>query len=146
MEQELVQRYPEVEKVLEKKGVTFQEYSEQLLKKSSIRSKKKRARQKALKKAFYEEFVSTDKSEQNVRTKEPLNVNGFPVTFLLKIGKEFFKEEDAVKFYYNAEKEQYYKNKNLLEAVITERSAELSEEEYRLFESRLEEQKSKKKK
>ncbi|WP_054636019.1 hypothetical protein [Thalassobacillus sp. C254] len=93
MEQELVQRYPEVEKVLEQKGVTFQEYSEQLLKKSSIRSKKKRARQKALKKAFYEKFASSDKSEQNVRTKENLNVNGFPVTFLLKIGKEFLKKK-----------------------------------------------------
>ncbi|MCE4050556.1 MULTISPECIES: hypothetical protein [Bacillaceae] len=46
--------------------------------------------------------------------------SALPVTALLKIGKAFFKEEECVRYYYNKNKPEQYKNKELLVQCISE--------------------------
>ncbi|KQL32801.1 hypothetical protein AN960_22780 [Bacillus sp. FJAT-25509] len=69
-----------------------------------------------------EEMISTSNSTVNEISKN-VNVNtvvieGLPVTFLLKLGKEFFSDLEAVKYYYNSKHEDFYKNRSLLEESL----------------------------
>lgn len=50
--------------------------------------------------------------------KSEININGLPVTFLLKIGKEFYHQEPVVKYYYSKTHPDFYKNKELLLEVL----------------------------
>ncbi|AYV71633.1 MULTISPECIES: hypothetical protein [Niallia] len=96
-----------------------------------LQSKKKRVRKKLLKqvisqekvlKKLVSEFKNTDQEQPVVSRKEEVSTVSFeklPVTTLLKIGKEFFKEEESVRFYYNKNKEPFYKNKEMLIACIS---------------------------
>ncbi|MED5098775.1 hypothetical protein P9858_01415 [Niallia circulans] len=96
-----------------------------------LQSKKKRVRKKLLKqvisqekvlKKLVSEFKNTDQEQPVVAKKEEISTVSFeklPVTTLLKIGKEFFKEEESVRFYYNKNKEPFYKNKEMLITCIS---------------------------
>ncbi|AYV65559.1 hypothetical protein C2I06_00965 [Niallia circulans] len=96
-----------------------------------LQSKKKRVRKKLLKqvisqekvlKKLVSEFKNTDQEQPVVSRKEEVSTVSFeklPVTTLLKIGKEFFKEEESVRFYYNKNKEPFYKNKEMLITCIS---------------------------
>lgn len=96
-----------------------------------LQSKKKRVRKKLLKqvisqekvlKKLVSEFKNTDQEQTVVSRKEEVSTVSFeklPVTTLLKIGKEFFKEEESVRFYYNKNKEPFYKNKEMLITCIS---------------------------
>ncbi|MDR4316160.1 hypothetical protein CHH55_06475 [Niallia circulans] len=96
-----------------------------------LQSKKKRVRKKLLKqvisqekvlKKLVREFKNTDQEQPVVAKKEEISTVSFeklPVTTLLKIGKEFFKEEESVRFYYNKNKEPFYKNKEMLITCIS---------------------------
>ncbi|MFP3723261.1 hypothetical protein, partial [Niallia circulans] len=82
-----------------------------------LQSKKKRVRKKLLKqvisqekvlKKLVREFKKTDQEQPVVAKKEEISTVSFeklPITTLLRIGKEFFKEEESVRFYYNKNKE-----------------------------------------
>ncbi|EOR22249.1 hypothetical protein A499_19231 [Niallia nealsonii AAU1] len=96
-----------------------------------LQSKKKRVRKKLFKqvisqekvlKKVVKEFKQTDQ-EQTIPTKQQaestFSFDKLPITTLLKIGKEFFKEEESVRFYYNKNKEPFYKNKEMLIACIS---------------------------
>ncbi|WP_312099328.1 hypothetical protein [Niallia sp.] len=96
-----------------------------------LQSKKKRVRKKLFKqvisqekvlKKVVKEFKQTDQ-EQVVpsakRDESTVSFNALPITTLLKIGKEFFKEEESVRFYYNKNKEPFYKNKEMLVSCIS---------------------------
>lgn len=79
------------------------------------------SQEKVLKK-LVSEFKNTDQEQPVVSRKEEVSTVSFeklPVTTLLKIGKEFFKEEESVRFYYNKNKEPFYKNKEMLIACIS---------------------------
>ncbi|CAM5727146.1 hypothetical protein [Niallia circulans] len=96
-----------------------------------LQSKKKRVRKKLLKqvisqekvlKKLVSEFKNTDQEQPVASRKEEVSTVSFeklPVTTLLKIGKEFFKEEESVRFYYNKNKEPFYKNKEMLITCIS---------------------------
>lgn len=96
-----------------------------------LQSKKKRVRKKLLKqvisqekvlKKLVSEFKNTDQEQPVVAKNEEISTVSFeklPVTTLLKIGKEFFKEEESVRFYYNKNKEPFYKNKEMLITCIS---------------------------
>lgn len=96
-----------------------------------LQSKKKRVRKKLLKqvisqekvlKKLVSEFKNTDQEQPVVSRKEEVSTVSFeklPVTTLLRIGKEFFKEEESVRFYYNKNKEPFYKNKEMLITCIS---------------------------
>ncbi|MEI2369098.1 hypothetical protein, partial [Niallia circulans] len=96
-----------------------------------LQSKKKRVRKKLLKQVISQEkvlkklvsdFKNTDQEQPVVAKKEEISTVSFeklPVTTLLKIGKEFFKEEESVRFYYNKNKEPFYKNKEMLITCIS---------------------------
>jgi hypothetical protein len=47
-----------------------------------------------------------------------ISIEGLPVTFLLKLGKEFFSDLEAVKYYYNSKQDEFYKNRSLLEESL----------------------------
>lgn len=47
-----------------------------------------------------------------------ISIEGLPVTFLLKLGKEFFSDLEEVKYYYNSKQEEFYKNRSLLEKSL----------------------------
>ncbi|WP_227938103.1 hypothetical protein [Alkalihalobacillus deserti] len=130
-----------LKEAIKNSGIEYSEYAAMRLEKINVKSKKKRIRQKALKKALTKEEVAkeillmvqgdnqkskpVDKQEQ-IEEKETLSVRGLPVTFLLKLGKKYLKEEEAVRFYYNADKEEFYKNKKLLENVVENHSVNLT--------------------
>lgn len=96
-----------------------------------LQSKKKRVRKKLLKqvisqekvlKKIVREFRKTDQEQPVCSGKEEVSTVSFeklPITTLLKIGKEFFKEEESVRFYYNKNKEPFYKNKEMLISCIS---------------------------
>lgn len=102
-----------------------------ILESFGLQSKKKRVRKKLFKqvisqekilKKVVKEFKLADQ-EQSIPTakQEESNIsfNSLPITTLLKIGKEFFKEEESVRFYYNKNKEPFYKNKEMLVTCIS---------------------------
>ncbi|GAE24511.1 hypothetical protein JCM9140_445 [Halalkalibacter wakoensis JCM 9140] len=139
----------EVKQAIEKSGLELREFALLSLEKMNVKSKKKRIRQKALKKAFTQNEVAKEillmvqgkkevtanvKQEEKAETiSESVSVRGLPVTFLLKLGKKYCKEEDVVRFYYNAEKEPFYKNKKLLEQMLESCPNQLDAEELVAF-------------
>ncbi|MBP0725896.1 hypothetical protein J5Y03_12015 [Bacillus sp. RG28] len=60
------------------------------------------------------ENVKTE-NRSAIKVIETISIEGLPVTFLLKLGKQYFSDLEAVKYYYNANHEQFYKNRSLLE-------------------------------
>ena len=94
-----------------------------------LQSKKKRVRKKLFKQVVSQENllkkVVNDFKQADQEVQEPaeqstyIQLDHLPVTTLLKIGKEFFKEEESVRYYYNKNKEAYYKNKDVLVNCIT---------------------------
>ncbi|KAB7667613.1 hypothetical protein [Bacillus sp. B1-b2] len=95
-----------------------------------LQSKKKRVRKKLFKqvvsqekllKKLVSEFKQADQDQEQESAEETtyIKLDHLPVTTLLKIGKEFFKEEESVRFYYNKNKESYYKNKDVLVQCIS---------------------------
>ena len=100
-----------------------------------LQSKKKRVRKKLFKqvisqdkvlKKVVKEFKQIDQ-EQVVPSAKPeestVSFATLPITTLLKIGKEFFKDEESVRFYYNKNKEPFYKNKEMLVSCISTKYA-----------------------
>jgi hypothetical protein len=63
------------------------------------------------------ENVKTE-NHSSVKVVESISIEGLPVTFLLKLGKQYFSDLEAVKYYYNANHEQFYKNRSLLEESL----------------------------
>lgn len=102
-----------------------------------LQSKKKRVKKKLLKQLVSQENLINQmvqefhnegqapaevKVEVKAPTAEAANAPSFtalPVTALLKIGKAFFKEEESVRYYYNKNKPEQYKNKELLVQCIS---------------------------
>ncbi|MCL7749379.1 hypothetical protein [Halalkalibacter alkaliphilus] len=142
----------ELKQAIEKSGLELREFATMSLEKMNVKSKKKRIRQKALKRAFTQNEVAKEillmvqggqkesKQEEQavqsvVKTESHVSVRGLPVTFLLKLGKKYLKDEDVVRFYYNAEKEEFYKNKKLLEQVIENSSTNLDSNELSAYQS-----------
>ncbi|MFC0559733.1 hypothetical protein ACFFH4_11810 [Halalkalibacter alkalisediminis] len=130
----------ELRKAIENSGLEYKDFIAMSLEKVQVKSKKKRIRQKALKKVLTKNEVAKEillmgqgnqenkkmnKQELAEEKGTSLSVRGLPVTFLLKLGKKYLKEEDAVRFYYNADKEEFYKNKQLLEDVVETESVHL---------------------
>ncbi|MCU7666783.1 hypothetical protein [Bacillus thuringiensis] len=62
--------------------------------------------------AIQEEITQEESSQVSFNFKKT------PVTLLLKIGKRFLGEKNVVKYYYNANHEEFYKNKELLVNVF----------------------------
>ena len=98
-----------------------------VLNKLRVKSKKKRIRQKALKRAMVfisdiEQKTITDLNgleETKVSEKQfKFDLTQVPVMFLLKIGKKYFENEGIFKFYYNEGQKEYYKNKELLISTL----------------------------
>lgn len=92
-----------------------------------VKSKKKRIRQKALKRAMalisdIEHKARTDLNgveKTKVSKKQfKFNLTQVPVMFLIKIGKEYFENENIFKFYYNKRQKEYYKNSELLISTL----------------------------
>ena len=90
--------------------------------KLGIQSSKRRIQKKLLNKALQHteyineliaEYEEQGKSTLSIQTKE-VDFSQLAVTTLLKTAKEHFDEEGVVKYYYNKNKPQYYKNKELL--------------------------------
>jgi hypothetical protein len=146
------QQNGELQKAIENSGIEFREFAAMSLEKMNVKSKKKRIRQKALKKAFTQNEVAKEillMVQLNKQEKKPdlkqgqaeesvtttLSVQGLPVTFLLKLGKKYLKEEEVVRFYYTADKEPYYKNKQLLEETVELKSKELEPSLYASFQA-----------
>ncbi|MCM3713942.1 hypothetical protein [Halalkalibacter oceani] len=100
----------------------------------TVKSKKKRIRQKALKKALQQ--------SGGQRYSESVSVADLPVTVLLQLGKAFLKEEEAVKHYYNAGKPEFYKNKTLLCEVLETKARQLPEAQWIAFKEELSKQKA----
>ncbi|MEH6939258.1 hypothetical protein V7056_15650 [Bacillus sp. JJ664] len=71
-------------------------------------------------KELNDEMISTSNSTVNEISEQKGNITieKLPVTFLLKLGKEFFSDLEAVKYYYNSNQENYYKNRSLLEETL----------------------------
>ena len=98
-----------------------------------LQSKKKRVRKKLFKqvisqekvlKKVMKEFKQFDKEQPIVasaaeKENSTVSFDKLPITALLKIGKEFFKEEESVRYYYNKNKEPFYKNKEILVSCIS---------------------------
>lgn len=123
-----------------------------ILAKVNVKSKKKRIVKKVLKKAIHQEMIAkvspVISKETQIKEKEAvtLSVNSLPVTTLLQLGKKYLKEEGVVKYYYNAEKEAFYKNKTLLVSVLDEKTKELQPDERKAYNQEVEELWSKRKK
>ncbi|MFT8320921.1 MAG: hypothetical protein ABF649_08450 [Bacillus sp. (in: firmicutes)] len=88
-----------------------------------LHSKKKRVQKKLFKQVLeqktllnkaVEEFHQNEASTSPKASSSSIDFSTLPVTALLKIGKEFFKEEECVRFYYNKNKPEQYKNKERL--------------------------------
>ncbi|MGP7817153.1 hypothetical protein [Niallia sp. 01092] len=93
-----------------------------------LHSKKKRVQKKLFKQVLeqetllnkvVEEFHQNEENAQAEVSSSTINFSTLPVTTLLKVGKEFFKEEESVRFYYNKNKPEQYKNKELLIQCIS---------------------------
>ncbi|KHF40406.1 hypothetical protein [Halalkalibacter okhensis] len=143
----------ELKQAIEKSGLELREFATMSLEKMNVKSKKKRIRQKALKRAFTHKEVakeillmvqgdnkaSKQEDQKVVQAVEgndsAASVRGLPVTFLLKLGKKYLKDEEVVRFYYNADKEEFYKNKNLLEQVIETNSKNLDSTQLAQFQN-----------
>ncbi|TWI59181.1 hypothetical protein [Halalkalibacter nanhaiisediminis] len=125
-----------------------------ILAKVNVKSKKKRIVKKVLKKAIHQEMIAkvspVISEETQIKEKEKenvtLSVNNLPVTTLLQLGKKYLKEEEVVKYYYNAEKEAFYKNKTMLVSVLDEKTKELQPDERKAYNQEVEELWSKRKK
>lgn len=92
-----------------------------------VKSKKKRIRQKAIKRAMVlisdiEQRTITDLTgleETKVSEKQfKFDLAQVPAMFLLKIGKKYFQNEGIFKFYYNIAQKEYYKNNELLISTL----------------------------
>ncbi|ARK30697.1 hypothetical protein [Halalkalibacter krulwichiae] len=143
------ERQNELKKAMEDSGIELKQFMAIGLEKVNVKSKKKRIRQKALKKALSQKEVVKDilltvegdqgekkqasEKENIVPRNDDVTVRGLPVTFLLKLGKKFLKEEDVVRFYYNADKDEFYKNKQLLEDVVENQSKKLEHSQFAAF-------------
>ena len=95
------------------------------------RNNKIKGFEQLLVKELNEEMISTSNSTVN-EISENVNtvvIEGLPVTFLLKLGKEFFSDLEAVKYYYNSKHEDFYKNRSLLEESLQSSINESSHEE-----------------
>ncbi|MFC0472795.1 hypothetical protein ACFFHM_20490 [Halalkalibacter kiskunsagensis] len=143
----------ELQQIIENSGMEIREFTAISLERVNVKSKKKRIRQKALKKALSQTDVVKDilvmvqgeKEQSKPSTKDEksesnLTVRGLPVTTLLKLGKRYLKEEDVVRYYYNAEKEEFYKNKAKLETIIEESSKRLESSEFVSYQKDLKEE------
>ncbi|WP_445486804.1 hypothetical protein [Niallia sp. 03133] len=92
-----------------------------------LHSKKKRVQKKLFKQVIEQETLLNKVVEEFHQNEEitptgassTVDFSALPVTTLLKIGKEFFKEEECVRFYYNKNKPEQYKNKELLIQCIS---------------------------
>lgn len=90
-----------------------------------LQSKKKRVRKKLFKQVVSQENLLKEvmkefRQEEEMSGEETsISLSSLPVTTLLKIGKEFFKENESVRFYYNKNKPEQYKNKELLIESLT---------------------------
>lgn len=100
-------------------------HSIRLLKTNKKRIVKKRNNKiKGFEQLLVLEFNDDIASNTNITVNEISNQNenimieGLPVTFLLKLGKEFFSDLEAVKYYYNSKQEEFYKNRSLLEESL----------------------------
>ncbi|NEU32326.1 hypothetical protein GN156_16375 [bacterium LRH843] len=93
-----------------------------------VKSKKKRIRQKALKRALslMNHAPSIEQEIQNCVD----TVRGLPVTTLLLLGKKYFKEEAIIKYYYQPKQVNFYKNKEMLEAVLQRNGKALPQHEF----------------
>ena len=145
----------ELRKTIQHSGMEYKELIALSLEKVQVKSKKKRIRQKALKKVLTKNEVAKEilltvqgnqdskklnKQELTEKQDQTLSVRGLPVTFLLKLGKKYLKEEDSVRFYYNADKEEFYKNKQLLEDVVENKSVYLEPEVRTAFQKDVQEE------
>ncbi|MFP3727119.1 hypothetical protein U8V72_18235 [Priestia filamentosa] len=101
-----------------------------------VKSKKKRIRQKAMKRAMSfvqvidvntvpEETKTVERVTVSAKESTAFNFSKTPVTLLLKIGKKYFSEESVVKAYYNANQTEFYKNKELLIQTVESRVSQL---------------------
>ncbi|KMK76161.1 hypothetical protein [Alkalihalobacillus pseudalcaliphilus] len=104
-----------------------------------VRSKKKRIRNKVAKRVIQnphrvevvmkQERIPESKPAFQEENNEELNqFDKMPITKLLKLGKNFIKEEEVIKYYYTAGKDPYYKNKPLLVKTIKKNMIQLTEE------------------
>jgi len=84
------------------------------------RNNKIKGFEQILVKELNEEMISNSNSTVNeiFESKSNITIEGLPVTFLLKLGKEFFSDLEAVKYYYNSKQEDFYKNRSLLEESL----------------------------
>ncbi|PLT30820.1 hypothetical protein [Peribacillus deserti] len=98
----------------------------------SIRSKKKRLRKKMLKKSEASQSIQVilldSNSKKEIAPSSAHNLDGLPVTFLLKVGKKYLAGTDAVRYYYKASETEYYKNRSLLEKSLLEESKNLPQD------------------
>lgn len=94
------------------------------------RNNKIKGFEQILVKELNDEMISTSNSTVNEISEQKGNITieKLPVTFLLKLGKEFFSDLEAVKYYYNSNQENYYKNRSLLEETL-QSSINLSSED-----------------
>jgi hypothetical protein len=95
------------------------------------RNNKIKGFEQLLVKELNEAMISTSNSTVN-EISENVNtvvIEGLPVTFLLKLGKEFFSDLEAVKYYYNSKHEDFYKNRSLLEESLQSSINNASSEE-----------------
>lgn len=95
------------------------------------RNNKIKGFEQLLVKELNEEMISTSNSTVN-EISENVNtvvIEELPVTFLLKLGKEFFSDLEAVKYYYNSKHEDFYKNRSLLEESLQSSINNASSEE-----------------
>lgn len=128
---------------------------EQILTEMNYKSKKKRIRKKILKLAVIElfEFSKSENTNKvntnNFKTENPnvkdvtesFDVNKLPISFVLKVGKRFFENEQVFRFYYNQNHPEFYKNKELLlkqfKNLIKESDGKLQSEIHPLIKEQL---------
>lgn len=121
----------DLNKQLDVKGITYHEILESV----NIRSKKKRIRQKAVKKVLTNgSLVDKNQAQNSSQLKEeatnsPSEIEKLPVTLLLKLGKSYFSDEPIIKYYYHSTKPDYYKNKEVLFAVMKDQYAKHSDQQ-----------------
>lgn len=117
------------------------ELQQHILQTFGLQSKKKRVKKKLLKQLVSQESlinkvvqefqfdgqtpaaaekVQTTTEEKAVAETSTPSFTTLPITALLKVGKAFFKEEESVRYYYNKNKPEQYKNKELLVQCISE--------------------------
>lgn len=117
------------------------ELQQHILQTFGLQSKKKRVKKKLLKQLVSQESlinkvvqefqfdgqtpaaaekVQVTEEEKAVAETSTPSFTTLPVTALLKVGKAFFKEEESVRYYYNKNKPEQYKNKELLVQCISE--------------------------